>query len=122
MVIEELSIEDVNCILSKEKPLYKTFQKRLCFAIIKRIYRRTKLGYQFGAIKVCKERETIIDGNHRYIAYLLAGVNIDFIPGTSSKSDLEIEYLEVYFEEIEYWDLNHPKTLKYINDDFLLSM
>ena len=39
-------------------------------------------GYRFGGIKI-SEDGMIIDGNHRYIAYMIAGIEFEIIRGTS---------------------------------------
>ncbi|SUJ25761.1 Uncharacterised protein [Sphingobacterium spiritivorum] len=117
--IKELSIDALKDFINKTELVYKTAHKKLCFAIIQRIYRRTKLGYYFGDIKTCKEKGIVIEGNHRYLAYILAGIKINSISGTSSHCDVPTSYHEIEFDVESDWDENHENTIKFINDDFL---
>lgn len=118
--IKELSIDALKDFINKTELVYKTAHKKLCFAIIQRIYRRTKLGYYFGDIKTCKEKGIVIEGNHRYLAYILAGIKINYIDGTSSHCDVAISYNQIEFDIHSDWDKNHPNTTEFINDDFLV--
>ncbi|MFP5439803.1 MAG: ParB/Srx family N-terminal domain-containing protein [Bacteroidia bacterium] len=70
----ELTVEDLEIFLKTDNHEYFTTHSKVCFEIIRRIHRRVLLGYDFGAIKVNGNR-LIIDGNHRYLAYKLAGIN-----------------------------------------------
>lgn len=97
---------------------YLTTHEVLCFAIIERIYRRILLGYRFGSIKI-NNNELVVDGNHRYIAYKLAGVSIDVVKGGRSFSDVVKSFNDVKIDEDQDWDLNCFKNKKYCKDDFL---
>lgn len=100
---------------------YKTVQKKLCFHIIKRIYRRCKEQYYFKHIKICCVKGIVVDGNHRYIAYLLAGIDFDVIPYTSSHCDCPTDYKDLSLDLDDDWDNNHPDTKFLVTDgDWLL--
>ncbi|RYX80859.1 hypothetical protein EON73_05140 [bacterium] len=97
---------------------YLTTHHKLCFAIIARIYRRVLQGYKFGAIKVSNKR-LIVDGNHRYIAYQLAGIEFEILEATHSFCDQPERFNQIKIDTKQDWDANHPDTKKYCNDDFL---
>ena len=72
--ITQKTIEDF--ILKTDIRLGAT-QQKLCIPIINRIYHKMKYGIRFSPIKVCDN--LIIDGHHRYISSLLAGIEIENI-------------------------------------------
>lgn len=71
---KELTIEYLRDFLNNNEHKYQTAQQRLCFAIIKRMYRRVCQGYRFGQIRICRYKNMVVDGNHTYISYSLAGI------------------------------------------------
>lgn len=97
---------------------YTTAHKKLCLEIIKRIFRRVMEGYRFGGIKI-SEDGMIIDGNHRYIAYMIAGIEFEIIRGTSSHCDEPRSFNEIIIDEVEDWDHNSESSRRYCTDDFL---
>lgn len=102
---------------------YQTVQKLVCVHVIERIYRRVKLGYghHFGGIKVNIEENLIIDGNHRYIAYEMAGFEYEVIPQGKNHCD-QPPYRDIKKFSVDYefdWDMAQPDTRKFCNDDFL---
>ncbi|MCX2584260.1 hypothetical protein [Pedobacter sp. MR22-3] len=117
----ELTIEILKEYLNKTETKYSTAQKRLCFAKIKRIYRRVKLGYDFGGIKICSDKMIIVEGNHRYIAYLLAEIEIEFITWISSHCDVSKLFRHIEIDEVNDWDYNNTYDRKYCSDDFLIN-
>ncbi|MCI0922549.1 hypothetical protein [Sphingobacterium rhinopitheci] len=116
----ELTNEELLDFLKIHEFEHSTSHKKLCFAVVNRIYRRVKLGYTFGGIKVCRDKNIVVDGNHRYVAYSIAGIRIDVIDATSSICDFASGFADIYLEFLEDWDANNPKTEKYLNDDFLI--
>ena len=113
-----LDIERLKDFIANGEHKYLTAHKKICFAIIKRIYTRVIKGHRFGAIKI-SDNELIIDGNHRYIAYKLAHVEFQIIEGTRSFCDQSRSFNEIEIDIKEDWDFNNPKNKKYCNDDFL---
>lgn len=104
---------------------YKTVQSTICFFVVERIYRRVKLGYgkHFGAVRIDEEEGLIIDGNHRYIAYEMAGFTYDIIPSSKNHCD-KPPYNEIKTFTVDYnydWDMGQLSTRKYCSDDFLES-
>jgi hypothetical protein len=59
------------------------------------------VGLRFSSIKVCND--IIIDGHHRYIASLLAEVDIDCVESLKSSTTEITEWMEVIFD-VEDWD------------------
>jgi len=114
----DLDLKVLLNFIEKHEHQYTTVHKKLCFFIIKRIYRRVKKGYRFGNIKI-SDKGLIIDGNHRYIAYKLAEIEFQTIKGTSSHCDEPKNFNEIKIDVIEDWDLNSESSRKYCNDDFL---
>ncbi|MCQ9640979.1 hypothetical protein MP478_16465 [Chryseobacterium sp. WG14] len=109
--------------LANAEHKYKTIQSLVCVHVIERIYRRVKLGYgrHFGGVKVNIEENLIIDGNHRYIAYEMAGFDYEIIPQNKNHCD-KPPYRDIKTFEVDYevdWDMGHPHTRKFCNDDFL---
>lgn len=113
----ELTIERVRQFLIDEQHQYGTAQTRLCFAKIKRIYKRCFI-YDLGVVKVCEYRKMVVEGNHRFIAYKLAGIDFEVKPYTSSHCDVLKQYNEVSISEDD-WDANHEDTTKYCDDDYV---
>lgn len=104
---------------------YKTLQNGVCYYIVERIYKRVKQGHghKFGAIKIDVKENLIIDGNHRYIAYKLAGFEFDIQPYCKNFSDKPPykEIGDIRIDDQTDWDYNDPSKRKYCNDDFLHS-
>lgn len=113
-----LKIQDLKKFITNTEHEYLTTHQKLCFAIIARIYRRVLQGYRFGAIKISDER-LIVDGNHRYIAYKLANVEIEILEATRSFCDQPKRFNDVVIDILEDWDSNHPYNKRYCSDDFL---
>lgn len=109
--------------MSNESHEYKTLQSGVCYFIVERIYNRVMQGHghKFGAIKIDVEEKLIVDGNHRYIAYKLAGFDFEIQPwckNFSAKPPYR-EIRDIQIDDKVDWDQNDPKKLKYCNDSFL---
>lgn len=99
--MEQLSIELVAKLMNSDTVELKSTQETLCFPIIVRIYRKMKMGIKFSGIKV--EGDQIIDGHHRFVASLMAGVALDRFPSSSSSATVVIGWNKVKFDEKD-WD------------------
>lgn len=73
----------------------------LCLPIIQRLYRKSLLGIQFPPIKTAGD--VIIDGHHRYVSALLAGIPIHCIPSVQTDAIVLVEWSKVIFD-INDWD------------------
>lgn len=113
-----LEIEKLQNFIINTEHKYLTTHQKLCFAIIARIYRRVLKGYRFGAIKISNQ-QLIVDGNHRYIAYKLANIEIEILEATRSFCDQPKKFNDIAIDVLQDWDFNHPYNKKYCTDDFL---
>ncbi len=113
-----LELEKLQNFISNTNHTYLTTHHKLCFAIVARIYKRVLNGYRFGAIKISNQ-QLIVDGNHRYIAYTLAGIEFEVIKGTHSFCDSPKKFNEIEIDVIQDWDANNPYNKRFCDDDFL---
>lgn len=114
---QELNIKKLQVFIDKTDHDYSTAHKTLCFAIIARIYKRAMAGYYFGAVKV--DKDMIIDGNHRYIAYKLAKIDFEIVKGSRSHCDELKSFKDIKIDTEQDWDANHPVNKRYCTDGFL---
>lgn len=75
-------------------------QKRICLPIINRMVRKMKSNIRFADILTCEG--VIVNGHHRYIASLIAGVNIGMMTGGMPMLQLS-DWRQIEFAE-EDWD------------------
>ncbi|MBX7125189.1 MAG: hypothetical protein K1X47_05815 [Cyclobacteriaceae bacterium] len=73
----------------------------LSFPVIARIFKKMKIGLQFGAIQVVDN--AIIDGHHRFVAAQLANYSLDRIQGIRSLAKVNYEWQTVQFIDVD-WD------------------
>jgi hypothetical protein len=74
---------------------------KLCLPIIERIYKKMAAGLTFPGIKI--SGKLICDGHHRYLASLLAKVNIEKVPTLSTSATMPVQWESILFEETD-WD------------------
>ena len=99
--MQPITKEYVESILKDQKITLKSTQKKLCFPIINRIYKKMKSGIKFSAIKV--DENLIIDGHHRYIASIMAEVPLELIPSNKTSATTIIEWSQILLDS-EDWD------------------
>jgi hypothetical protein len=99
--VQPITKEYVESILKDQKITLKSTQKKLCFPIINRIYKKMKSGIKFSAIKV--DENLIIDGHHRYIASIMAEVPLELIPSNKTSATTIIEWSQILLDS-EDWD------------------
>jgi hypothetical protein len=99
--VQPITKEYVESILKDQKITLKSTQKKLCFPIINRIYKKMKSGIKFSAIKV--DENLIIDGHHRYIASIMAEVPLELIPSNKTSATIIIEWSQILLDS-EDWD------------------
>ena len=75
--------------------------KVLSVPIINRITKKMKIGINFNAIKI--HQNIIIDGHHRYISSLLAGINLDSIETQKTSATQIYDWKNIEFVD-EEWD------------------
>mgnify|MGYP003574883256 CR=1 FL=1 len=115
----ELSKERLEKFIKETQHKYKTAQKKLCFAKIRRIYIRVRNGYIFEGVKICHEKGMVVEGNHRFIAYSLAGEDFEIIAGTSNRSDEVSSYNEISIDNDNDWDIHDSATNHYCDDNYI---
>jgi hypothetical protein len=99
--VQPITKEYVETILKDQKITLKSTQKKLCFPIINRIYKKMKSGIKFSAIKV--DENLIIDGHHRYIASIMAEVPLELIPSNMTSATTIIDWSQILLDS-EDWD------------------
>jgi hypothetical protein len=99
--VQPITKEYVEAILKEQKITLKSTQKKLCFPIINRIYKKMKSGIKFSAIKV--DENLIIDGHHRYIASIMAEVTLELIPSNKTSATTIIDWSIILLDS-EDWD------------------
>ena len=90
----------VNYLLVRKLEL-KSTHSRLCFPIIDRIYRKMLVGIKFSPIKV--DEGIIIDGHHRYLASVLAGITVDVDLSQRTSATEIYEWHTIQFD-LNDWD------------------
>lgn len=99
--MEQLSIEYLSAFVRENKIELHPSHSKLCFPIIDRIYRKMKHGIRFSGIKI--DGDVIIDGHHRYLAALLAGVSLERYPYSKTSATIIVEWNTVQFDSND-WD------------------
>ena len=99
--LEHISIQYLIEFIEKSEIDLKSTQERLCIPIIERLYKKMKIGIRFSGIKV--DGDIIIDGHHRYLASLLAGVCLETLPANKTSATKVSEWDAIEFDEDD-WD------------------
>lgn len=73
----------LNLIKSNKIELISTHNK-LSFPVIERIYKKMTLGIKFQGIKI--EGKVIVDGHHRYLASLMAEIELEKYPSYTTRA------------------------------------
>ena len=93
--------EIIRTVWANEDIAFNPTHSRLSLPIINRIYKKMRHGIKFDDIKVCDDY--VIYGHHRYVASVLAG--IDLIKNSCPKTSATIEYAWMDVEFVnEEWD------------------
>jgi hypothetical protein len=99
--VEQISTEVVLKLITEGHVKLKSTHDKLCYPIIARIYTKMKIGIKFSGIKV--DGDIIIDGHHRYLASLIAGVSLDIFPSSRTSATTVTDWESVVFDD-EDWD------------------
>lgn len=112
--MSEITIQEVQDFLLKNKFHLKPNQREVSFPVIKRIHTRLQKGKIFSPIKVSDDK--IIDGHHRFICLSILGINIEEVAGginLSFKNNFQWTEVRVVSddydseEEIQYYFLKY---------------
>ena len=87
-------------------------QRRLCFPIMQRIYKKMLLGINFSPIKLADD--CIIDGHHRYVASLLANKYIESAPSQKTSATEKIKWPSIQLD-LEDWDTE--AKIQFLNEE-----
>jgi hypothetical protein len=91
----------LGALVRVESPL-KCTHKRLCIAIIQRLYKKMMANISLPSIKV--DDDVICDGHHRYLASILAGYALHKIPHCKTSTTTVINWSQVSFDDETDWD------------------
>ncbi len=97
----KINREIILSVIDESDDILITTHNKLCLPIINRIYKKMIHGIKFDDIKVCDP--LIIDGHHRYISALLAGVKINKAKSAKTSATTEYKWIDVEFVQ-EEWD------------------
>ena len=90
--------------LSDGSFVLKPTQSKISLPIAFRIYKKMKANLKFDAIKICDE--LLIDGHHRYIASVIAGVSIERFQSTKNLTQSSFEWADVSLITVDYDESN----------------
>lgn len=107
----EITKADVLKVLEDSKDSLISTHKRLCLPLIIRMYKKMANGIKFGDIKVSDSK--IVDGHHRYVASVLAGLHLPIIKSVTTSATIEFDWKDVEFVE-EDWDT--PEIIQKMNE------
>ena len=89
----------------------KSTHQKLCVPIVLRIYKKMLIGIKFPSLKI--HGDLIIDGHHRYLASMLAGIPLDTVPTGKSSATLVTKWSEVMLV-LDDWDTD--AKIKMLNE------
>ena len=90
---------------------FKSTHHTLSLPIINRIFKKMVNGIKFDDIKICDD--LIIDGHHRYISSLIAGVEIGKTKYPKTSASTNYDWKTIDFTETE-WDTKDK--IQYLNE------
>lgn len=99
--MEKLTARSVCEFIAKNRIPLKPTQDKICLPILNRIYTKINIGIEFNGIQVADG--LIIDGHHRYLASLLAGISLKRFPTHKTSATQEYNWSDISFEEQD-WD------------------
>jgi hypothetical protein len=108
--LKKFSPETVLNFLRDVNTELKPTHEKLCYPILERIYKKMCVGIYFSGIKVYED--IIIDGHHRYLASLLAGVSLERNPSNITSATKTTTWNNIDLVE-EDWDTE--AKINYLN-------
>ena len=99
--MEKISKEFILNFIDNHHIEYHSSQKKISLPIIRRLYKKMKLGIKFSEIKI--DDGLICDGHHRYLASLLANVDVPITKSFQTTATQEISWHLIDFDEKD-WD------------------
>lgn len=101
IALKQISLQVVTNFVNQNGIELKPTHERLCYPVVERIFKKMNIGIKFTGIKV--DGNIIIDGHHRYLASLLAGITLDRYPSHKTSATKISEWKTVNFVEDD-WD------------------
>ncbi len=114
--MENLTENYIQNYLLINKIEYKSTHYRLSLPIINRIYKKMINCIKFDDIKVCDN--LIIDGHHRYISSIMAGIEIGKSNTHKTSATQEYEWSTVDFTDIEWDTIDRINYLNQLDAEF----
>ncbi len=99
--MEDLTVDEIKIVLNNKQIELTSTHNKLCIPVINRIYKKMRNGIKFDDIKVCEN--LIIDGHHRYVSSILAGIELDRAKSSKTSATTIYSWKEVEFVN-EEWD------------------
>lgn len=109
--MDVITLPEVQNFLSTQPFIFAATQRKLCFPILMRIYKKMRNGIQFTGIRTSEN--LIIDGHHRYVAALLAEIELDITPTQKTSATEAVAWKEV---EIDTQDWDTPAKILMLNE------
>jgi len=109
--MENLTENKILKVIKSGENLLISTHSKLSLPILNRIYKKMKNGILFDDIKVCDN--LIIDGHHRYVSSLCAGVAIGKVKSSTTSATKEYDWSDVEFVE-EEWDTE--RKIRHLNE------
>lgn len=85
-IVSDIDINAENIAIVMRSATIRTKQTAISIPKVKRFFNLYKAGKTLPAIKICEKTNTIVDGNHRYVAGTLCGIEVPVRPGGISPS------------------------------------
>jgi hypothetical protein len=111
-----LSKETIKASLEGTGTKLQSTHNKLCFPIILRIFKKMKMDIKFHGIKV--DGNIIIDGYHRYVASLLAGIELEIHPSRLAPAKIIYDWKDVQLIDEEWDTAEKIKMLNEIDAEF----
>lgn len=99
--MDKITKERIQSFLNENKLDLKPTQKALSIPIVNRLYHKMMYRIKFDDIKIFDD--LIIDGHHRYLSAMLAGVEIGNVPTHKTSATTAYDWGSVELDEDD-WD------------------
>lgn len=91
----------------------KPSQNRISLPLLNRLYRKVLIGLSLGGIKV--NEGLIIDGHHKYLAFVFAKQAFDIFPSYTSSATTMYEWKEVQIDENDWDSIDWVRLQNYLD-------
>jgi len=112
----KISTETIQKTIKESDNTLTSTHEKLCIPIISRMYKKMINGFKFDDIKVCDE--LIIDGHHRYVSSLLAGVELNVLKSPKTSATHAYDWTDVEFVDEEWYTEDKIKQINELDAEF----